>query len=68
MLNVNEKGKELGRDANSREWHQYFYWGIQNHARSRLILIGAPTQKEAHARAKHLGRVTPQRTAGLLHT
>jgi hypothetical protein len=26
---------------------------------SRLILIGAPTQREAHARAKHLGRVTP---------
>jgi hypothetical protein len=30
-----------------------FYQGIQNrHARSRLILVGAPTQKEAHARAK----------------
>jgi hypothetical protein len=24
-----------------------------------LILVGAPTQREAHARAKHLGRVTP---------
>jgi hypothetical protein len=36
-----------------------FYRGIWNHARSRLILVGAPTQREAHARAKHLGRVTP---------
>jgi hypothetical protein len=27
--------------------------------RSRLILFGAPTQREAHTRAKHLGRVTP---------
>ena len=25
----------------------------------RLILVGAPTQREAHTRAKHLGRVTP---------
>jgi hypothetical protein len=36
-----------------------FYRGIRNKARSRLILIGAPTQREAHARAKHHGRVTP---------
>jgi hypothetical protein len=34
---------------------------------SRLILVGAPTQKEDHARAKHLGRVTPQRVTRLLH-
>jgi hypothetical protein len=36
----------------------YFYRGIQNHARSRLILVDAPTQREAYATAKHLGRVT----------
>jgi hypothetical protein len=30
----------------------------ENHARSRLILIGAPTQREAHAWTKHLGQVT----------
>jgi hypothetical protein len=36
-----------------------FYQGIRNHARFRLILVGAPTQRVAHARAKHLGRVTP---------
>jgi hypothetical protein len=36
-----------------------FYRGIRNHARSLLILVGAPTQREAHVRAKHLGRVTP---------
>ena len=53
------KVKSKGRDANSRGWRRYFYQGIWNHARSRLILIGAPTQREAHARAKHLGRVTP---------
>jgi hypothetical protein len=35
-----------------------FYRGIRNHARFRLILIDAPTQREAHARAKNLGRVT----------
>jgi hypothetical protein len=26
---------------------------------SRLILVGAPMQREAHVRAKHHGRVTP---------
>jgi hypothetical protein len=36
-----------------------FYRGIRNHTRSRLILVGAPTQREAHTRAEHLGRVTP---------
>jgi hypothetical protein len=51
------KVEEQGRDANSRGWSQYFYRGIRNHARFRLILVGAPTQREAHARAKHLGRV-----------
>jgi hypothetical protein len=51
------KLKEQGRDANSHGWRRYFYRGIQNHARSQLILVGAPTQREAHARAKHLGRV-----------
>jgi hypothetical protein len=48
------KLKEQGRDANSRGWRRYFYRGIRNHARSQLILIGAPTQREAHARDKHL--------------
>jgi hypothetical protein len=61
------KLNDQGRDANSRGWRRYFYWGIRNHARSRLILVGAPTQRETHARAKHLGRVTPQRVVGLLH-
>jgi hypothetical protein len=32
---------------------------MQTLVRSRLILVDAPTQREAHARAKHLGRVTP---------
>jgi hypothetical protein len=59
MLKVNAEGKELSREANSRGRRQYFYRGIRNRARSRLILVGAPTQREAHARAKHHGRVTP---------
>jgi hypothetical protein len=67
MLNKNAKAKEQGRDANSYGWCRYFYRGIRNHARSRLILVGAPTQSVAHARAKHHGRVTPQRATGLLH-
>jgi hypothetical protein len=59
MLNINAEVKEQGRDANSRGWRRYFYRRIRNRARSRLILVGAPTQREAHVRAKHLGRVTP---------
>jgi hypothetical protein len=51
MINTNAEAKEQGKDANSRGWRQYFYQGIQNHARSRLILVGAPTQRKAHARA-----------------
>jgi hypothetical protein len=35
------------------------YRGIRNHAMSCLILVGAAMQREAHTRAKHLGRVTP---------
>jgi hypothetical protein len=58
MLNVNEEAKEQGIDANSCGWRRYFYRGIHNRARSRLILVGAPTQREAHASAKHHGRVT----------
>jgi hypothetical protein len=61
------KVKRKGRDVNSRGWRRYFYRGIRNHAKTRLILVGAPTQREAHARAKHHGRVTPQRVVGLLH-
>jgi hypothetical protein len=53
------KLKEQGRDANSHGLRWYFYRGIRNHARSRLILVGVPTQREAHARAKHLGQGTP---------
>jgi hypothetical protein len=59
MLNKNVEAKEQGRDTNSRGWRLYFYRGIQNHARFWLNLVGAPTQREAHAMAKHLGRVTP---------
>jgi hypothetical protein len=59
MLNINVEAKEQDRDANSRGWRQYFYRGIGNHTRFRLILVGAPTQREAHVRTKHLGRVTP---------
>jgi hypothetical protein len=63
------KGKEQGRYANSCAWSWYFYRGIRNHAMSRLILVGAPTQREAHARAKHHGRVTPCREPrAFLHT
>jgi hypothetical protein len=54
-----QKLKEQSREANYRGWRRYFYQGIRNRARSRLILVGAPTQREAHARAKHLGWVTP---------
>jgi hypothetical protein len=38
-----QKVKSKGRDANSRGRHRYFYRGIRNHTRSRLILVGAPT-------------------------
>jgi hypothetical protein len=43
------------------------FTGIRNHVRSRLILVGAPTQRVAHTRAKHLGRVTAKRVMGLVH-
>jgi hypothetical protein len=33
--------KELLEKANSRRCRRYFYRGIRNHARSRLILVGA---------------------------
>jgi hypothetical protein len=52
MVNINAEVKERGKDANSRGWRKYFYRGIRNRARSRLILVSAPTQREAHARAK----------------
>jgi hypothetical protein len=61
------KLKRKGRDVNSRGRRWYFYWSIQNRARSWLILIGAPTQRVAHATAKHHGRVTSKRVMGLLH-
>jgi hypothetical protein len=47
MLNINAEAKEQGRDTNSRGWHQYFYRGIRNHARSRLILSWCPYAKES---------------------
>jgi hypothetical protein len=34
-------------------------FGDEAWSQHRLILVGAPTQREAHARAKNLGRVTP---------
>jgi hypothetical protein len=52
------KVKRKGRDANSRGWRLYFYHGIRNHTKFQLILVGAPTQRVAHVKAKHLGRVT----------
>jgi hypothetical protein len=33
---------------------------MRNHARFRLILVGDPTQRVAHARAKHLLQVVPR--------
>jgi hypothetical protein len=54
-----QKIKELVEKANSRGRRQYFYQGIWNHARSRLILVGAPTQRVAQTRAKHHDRVIP---------
>jgi hypothetical protein len=54
-----QKIKELVEKANSRGRRWYFYQGIRNHTRSRLILVGAPMQRVAHVRAKHHGRVTP---------
>jgi hypothetical protein len=38
-----QKIKELAEKANSNERRQYFYRGIWNHARFRLILVGATT-------------------------
>jgi hypothetical protein len=61
------KLKSKGRDANSRGRRRHFYRGIRNRAMSQLILVGAPTQKVAHARAKHHGRITPWIVVGLLH-
>jgi hypothetical protein len=49
----------IRRPQYSSGCRRYFYRGIQNHTRFRLILVGAPMQRVAHARAKHLGRVTP---------
>jgi hypothetical protein len=43
----------------------FFYPGIQNHARYRVILVAAPMQRVAHARAKHHRRVTPWRVVSL---
>jgi hypothetical protein len=58
MLNINVEAKSKVEMQTLVDDAGIFYWGIRNHARSRLILVGAPTQREAHARAKHLGRVT----------
>jgi hypothetical protein len=64
------KLKSKGRDENTHRRRQYFYRGIQNHARSRLILVGVPTQRVAQARAKHHALVESRgpspRTSGAL--
>jgi hypothetical protein len=59
MLNVNAEAKEKVEMQTLVDDAGIFTKVIRNRARSRLILVGAPTQREAHARAKHLGRVTP---------
>jgi hypothetical protein len=41
------KIKKLVKKPNSRGQCHYFYRGIQNYARSRLILVGAPMQRVA---------------------
>jgi hypothetical protein len=48
-----QKIKELAEKANSHGRHQYFYRDNWNHARSRLILVGAPTQRVVYRRAKY---------------
>jgi hypothetical protein len=42
MWKLNNKG----RDVNLCGWRRYFYRGIWNHVRCRLILFSAPTQRE----------------------
>jgi hypothetical protein len=59
MLNVNAEAKEKVEMQTLVDDVGIFTEAIRNRARSRLILVGAATQREAHARAKHLGRVTP---------
>jgi 2-phosphoglycerate kinase len=49
------KIKELVEKANSHGRHRYFYRDIRNHARPRLILVGAPTQWVAYVSVKHHG-------------
>jgi hypothetical protein len=60
MLNINAEAKEQCRDENFHGRRMYFYRGIRNHARSRLILIGAPTQRKAHMRAFSTGLLHAQ--------
>jgi hypothetical protein len=51
------KLKSKGRDCKLPWMRRYFYKVIQNRARFSLILVGAPTQRKAHARAKHRDRL-----------
>jgi hypothetical protein len=67
MLNVNVEAKQKVEMQTLVDGTSIFTEVSRTAQRSRLILIGAPTQREAHVRAKHLGRVTPWRTTGLLH-
>jgi hypothetical protein len=58
MLNINVEAKQQEKQTLVDD-AGIFYQGIRNHARFQLILVGAPTQREANMRAKHLSRVTP---------
>jgi hypothetical protein len=49
------KLKNKGRETKLTWTRRYFYQGIQNLTMSWLILVGAPMQREAHARANHYG-------------
>lgn len=52
------KLKSKGRDANSRGIRRYFYRGIRNHKRSRLILVGAPIVTPQVSISRYVGRFT----------
>jgi hypothetical protein len=50
------KLKSKGRYCKLSWTRRYFFRGIQNRARFWPILVGAPTQREAHMRPKHQDR------------